>query len=137
MLKFLFFSLFIFATPPCVIAQQEPVKKIKIGKELAFVKAAFNEADYKVVAFDKFGNINMEAIKSFVIQYIENKKVFQAKIEGNVFPEKTIQFFTKKRKFATKICLIKIMAQDEEQHQQALPDLCDIVLFPDCKSNKH
>ena len=120
-----------------VFSQEEnkltPVKKIKIEKEMPFVKAAFNETEYKVVAFDKYGNPHMEAITSFVIQYIDNKKVYQSAVEGNVFPEKTIKFLTKKKKFATKICLIKIIAKDTEEHTQQLPDLCDIVIFPDCK----
>lgn len=133
-LLLLFFVCLFCASP--IIAQEEPhsaTKKIKIERELPFVKAAFNEADYKVVAFDKFGNPHMEAITSFVIQYIENKKVYQAPVKGNVFPEKTVQFFTKKRKLATKVCLINIIATDENAHSQSLPDLCDIVIFPDCK----
>ncbi len=133
-LLLLFSICFLYVTN--VTAQEEPntgTKKIKIEKELPFVKAAFNEAEYKVVAFDKFGNPHMEAITSFVIQYIENKKVYQAPVKGNVFPEKTIQFFTKKRTLATKVCLINIVAADENAHSQSLPDLCDIVLFPDCK----
>lgn len=137
MLKKILFIILMVQLTTVITAQEKPAQKIRIEKEFSFVKAAFNEADYKVVAFDKFGNPHQEAIKSFVIQYIENKKVFQAKVEGNVFPEKTIQFFTKKRKFATKICLIKIIAQDKEEHLQELPDLCDIVIFPDCKNNKH
>lgn len=133
MTKFLFFISLIFISNQVLKAQEEPVKKIKIEKEYAYVKAAFNEADYKVVAFDKFGNPHQDAIKSFVIQYIEDKKVYQSAVEGNVFPEKTIKFLTKKKKYATKICLIKIVAQDKEEHLQSLPDLCDIVIFPDCK----
>lgn len=133
MTKFLFFISLIFVSNQVLQAQEEPVKKIKIEKEYAYVKAAFNEADYKVVAFDKFGNPHQDAIKSFVIQYIEDKKVYQSAVDGNVFPEKTIKFLTKKKKYATKICLIKIVAQDKEEHLQSLPDLCDIVIFPDCK----
>lgn len=112
---------------------EEPVKKIKIEKEFLFVKAAFDEADYKVIAFDRFGNPHAKAIKSFTIKYIDGKTTYEAPVEGNIFPDKTIQFLTKKRKYATKICLSKIVAEDKDGHFENLPDLCDIVIFPDCK----
>lgn len=112
---------------------EDPVKKIKIEKESLFVKAAFDEADYKVIAFDRYGNPHDKAIKSFTIKYIDGKTTYEAPVEGNIFPDKTIQFLTKKRKYATKICLSKIVAEDKDGHFENLPDLCDIVIFPDCK----
>ncbi len=111
----------------------EPIKKIKIERQSVFTKAAFDEADYKVIAFDRFGNPHNQAIKSFSIKYIDGKTTYEAPIEGNVFPDKTIKFLTKKRKFATKICLLKIVAEDKDGHLETLPELCDIVIFPDCK----
>ena len=42
-------------------------------------------------------------------------------------------FLIKKRKFATKICLTNIVAEDKDGHLESLPELCDIVIFPDCK----
>ena len=112
---------------------EDPIKKIKIEKESLFVKAAFDEAEYKVIAFDRYGNPHTQAIKSFTIKYIDGKTTYEAPEEGNVFPDKTIQFLTKKRKYATKICLSKIVAEDKEGHFENLPELCDIVIFPDCK----
>ena len=112
---------------------EDPIKKIKIEKESLFVKAAFDEAEYKVIAFDRYGNPHTQAIKSFTIKYIDGKTTYEAPVEGNVFPDKTIQFLTKKRKYATKICLSKIVAEDKEGHFENLPELCDIVIFPDCK----
>ena len=109
------------------------VHKIKIEKQSVFVKASFDEADYKVIAFDRFGNPHMQAIKSFTIKYVDGKTTYEAKVEGNVFPEKTIKFLTKERKYATKICLDKIIAEDKDGHSENLPSLCDIVIFPDCK----
>ena len=109
------------------------VKKIKIEKESYFVKAAFDEADYKVIAFDRYGNPHTQAIKSFTIKYVDGKTTYEAPVDGNIFPNKTIQFLTKKRKYATKICLSKIIAEDKDGHFEKLPELCDIVIFPDCK----
>ena len=109
------------------------VKKIKIEKESLFVKAAFDEAEYKVIAFDRYGNPHAQAIKSFTIKYVDGKTTYEAPVVGNTFPDKTIQFLTKKRKYATKICLSNIVAEDKDGHIENLPELCDIVIFPDCK----
>ena len=113
------------------------VHKIKIEKQSVFVKASFDEADYKVIAFDRFGNPHLQAIKSFTIKYVDGKTTYEAKVEGNVFPEKTIKFLTKKRKYATKICLDAIIAEDNDGHSENLPSICDIVIFPDCKKINH
>ena len=109
------------------------VKKIKIEKEKIFIKAGFDESEFKVIAFDRFGNPHEKAIKSFTIFYSENKKNYQSQVVGNTFPNKTITFLTKKKTFATKICLQNIIATDEDGHTESLPDLCDVVIFPDCK----
>lgn len=109
---------------------------IKVKKENAFEKAVFDETNYKVVAMDRYGNPHESAIQSYVIQYSENGNLYEAKVLGDSFPEKTIRFFTKKRQFATKICITKIVAKDKEEHLEELPDLCDITLFPDCKNNQ-
>ena len=90
-----------------------------------------------MIAFDRYGNPHEQAIKSFTIFYKEDNKAYQAPVEGNTFPKKTIDFLTKKKKFATKICLMNIKAEDKDGHIEDLPDLCDIVIFPDCKKNKH
>ncbi len=113
--------------------QVSEVKSIKIKKENTFVKAAFDESEYKVVAFDKYGNPHEKAIKSFSIYYNDGKNNFKAPVIGNTFPEKTIKFLTKKQKLATKICLQNIVATNDDGHSETLPDLCDIVIFPDCK----
>lgn len=120
------------------IATAQERETIKVKKQDAFLKAEFDETNYKVIALDKYGNPHENAIKSFTITYSDGKSVYEAPVTGNTFPEKTIHFFTKTQKTATKICLIKIMAEDAEGHVQALPDLCGIVLFPDCKKvSKH
>lgn len=102
-----------------------------------FLKAAFDESEYKVIAFDKYGNPHEKAIKSFSIVYKEGKNEYEAPVVGNTFPEKTIRFLTKKRSSATKICLTKLVATDQNGHEERLPDLCDIVIFPDCKKVHH
>lgn len=133
-LLYIFLTLF---ANQCLAQENSEVKSIKVKKESAFVKAAFDETEYKVVAFDKYGNPHEEVIKSFVISYSENGNLYENKIMGNKFSDKVINYFTKKRKAATKICLTKILAEDKEGHLEPLPDLCDIVLFPDCKKVKH
>lgn len=129
---------FIFISHSFICQEKEEVKSIKIKKEALFSKAAFDETEYKVIAFDRYGNPHEHAIKSFTIFYKEGKTAYEAPVVGNTFPEKTIKFFTKTRTNATKICLTKLKAQDSDGHIEDLPDLCDIVLFPDCKKvNKH
>lgn len=129
---------FLFISHSFLCQETEEVKSIKVKKENLFSKAAFDETNYKVIAFDRYGNPHEQAIKSFSIVYSEGKNVFEAAVTGNTFPEKTIKFFTKTRTSATKICLIKLKAQDKDGHIEDLPDLCDILLFPDCKKvNKH
>jgi hypothetical protein len=129
---FLFFILII-AGLGAYAQQTEPVKTIKIKKDKLFAKAAFDDTEFKVIAFDRYGNPHQEAIKSFTIYYKEGKHEFQNPVVGNVFPQKTINFLTKKKKFATKICLTNLIAEDKEGHLEELPDLCDIIIFPDCK----
>lgn len=113
--------------------EKETIKTIKVKKQKLFVKAAFDDTEFKVIAFDRYGNPHEQAIKSFSIFYKDGKTSYEAPVEGNTFPEKTINFLTKKKKLATKICLIKLVAEDEDGHLEDLPDLCDIVIFPDCK----
>jgi hypothetical protein len=75
---------------------------------------------------------------NLLLYYIKKIKAsIKHPVEGNTFPQKTIDFLTKKKKFATKICLTNLKAEDKEGHIEDLPDLCDIVIFPDCKKNKH
>lgn len=115
-----------------IFSQEEP-QTIKIQKQESFIKAQFDETNYKVIAMDRYGNPHEEAIKEYVITYSENGQIFEARVIGHTFPEKTIQYLTKKRQTAVKICIIKIIAEDKDGHLQKLPDLCDIVIFPDCK----
>ncbi len=130
--------LFTFLSLTSIIYSQETegVQTIKVKKEKLFVKAAFDDTEYKAIAIDRYGNPHEQAIKSYIISYTEDKVVRQAHVEGNTFPKKTIDFLTKKKKFATKICLIHIKAEDKDGHIEDLPDLCDIVIFPDCKKAK-
>jgi len=116
--------------------EQKEVQTIKVKKEKLFVKAAFDETEFKVIAFDHYGNPHENAIKSFTISYKENNTSYQAPVVGNIFPKKTIDFLTKKKKMATKICLTNLKAEDKDGHLEDLPDLCDIVIFPDCKKVK-
>ena len=113
--------------------ETEGVKSIKVKKEKLFVKAAFDDTEFKVIAFDRFGNPHENAIKSFSVFYMDGKTSYEAPVVGNTFPKKTIIFLTKKKKTATKICLTKLIAEDKDGHLEDLPDLCDIVIFPDCK----
>lgn len=117
--------------------EAEEVQTISVKKGRSFVKAAFDEAEYKVIAFDRYGNPHEQAIKSFSIVYQDGKNAYEAAVVGNTFPDKTVRFLTKKRSTATKICLTKLVAADPEGHEESLPDLCNIVIFPDCRKVKH
>ena len=128
--------IFLFCGSIVLSQEQKEVQTIKVKKEKLFVKAAFDDTEFKVIAFDRYGNPHENAIKSFTIFYKENKTSYQAPVQGNTFPKKTIDFLTKKKKEATKICLTNLKAEDKEGHIEDLPDLCDIVIFPDCKKVK-
>lgn len=132
LLNGLFFS-FLLSSSAIIAQEKDGVQTIKIEKEKLFVKAAFDDTEFKVIAFDKYGNPHENAIKSFTIFYKEDNTAYQAPVEGNTFPKKTIDFLTKKKKLATKICLTNLKVQDKDGHEEDLPDLCDIVIFPDCK----
>jgi hypothetical protein len=71
-----------------------------------------------------------------VIFYKEKNNAYEKKITGNVFTEEVINYLTKKRKTATKICISSIIAESRDGHLEELPSLCDIVIFPDCKKVK-
>lgn len=131
-----YFTLLSIISISAISQETEEVKSIKVKKEALFTKAAFDESEYKVIAFDRYGNPHENAIKSFSIFYKEGKKAYEAPVEGNVFPDKTVRFLTKKKQNATKICLTKIKAENKEGHLEDLPDLCDIVIFPDCKNTQ-
>lgn len=66
------------------------VQTIKIKKEKLFAKAAFDDTEYKVIAFDRFGNPHEQAIKSFTIFYKEDNVARQASVQGNTFPKKQL-----------------------------------------------
>lgn len=133
-----FYTSFITLSTVCYGQQTNEVKTIRIKKETQFVKAAFDDTEFKAIAFDRFGNPHENAIKSYTIFFKEGRSVYESQVVGNTFSQKTINYLTKKKKFATKICLIKIVAEDKDGHLEDLPDLCDIVIFPDCKKvNKH
>lgn len=136
-IRFSFFLLSFWLTQHLYSQEQEPVQTITVKKGSLFSKAAFDESDYKVIAFDRYGNPHEKAIKSFSIFYTEGKTAYEAPVIGNTFPDKTIRFLTKKKTSATKICLTKLIAVDPDGHEEKLPDLCDIVIFPDCKKVSH
>ena len=125
-----------FSVSSAVAQTTTDLKTIKVKKEATLVKAAFDEADFKVIAFDRFGNPHENAVKSFVIFYKEKNSAYEKKISGNVFTEEVINYLTKKRKTATKICISSIIAETSDGHLEELPSLCDIVIFPDCKKVK-
>lgn len=134
----LMFFLSCWLMPPGLYAQEEEaIQTISVKKGKQFSKAAFDESEYKVIAFDRFGNPHENAIKSFSIFYKEGKTAYEAAVTGNTFPAKTVRFLTKKKPTATKICLTRLIAVDKDGHEESLPDLCDIVIFPDCKKVNH
>ena len=64
----IFFALILAFSSANFLAQSpDETQIIKVKKESSFVKAAFDETEYKVIAFDKYGNPHQNAIKSFTI----------------------------------------------------------------------
>jgi hypothetical protein len=117
-----------------VLSQETQTEKIKIVKEETFLKAEFDDVNYKVIALDKYGNPYEDAVKSFVITFQDSKGHFKSEVIGNTFPKKTITYLTKGRDRATNICLKEIVAEDKEGHIQKLPDHCGVLIYPDCKN---
>lgn len=111
----------------------QEVEKIKIKKEDPFFKAEFDEANYKVIALDKYGNPYENVVKSFKITFQDTQGHFENKVVGNTFPDKTIKYL-KKRTRVTNLCLKEIVAEDAEGHVQTLPDKCGVLIYPDCKN---
>ena len=119
--------------PTCFLKAQEDVEKIKVKKENPFVRAEFDETNYKVIALDKYGNPHENVVKSFVITFQDTKGHFKTAIVGNTFPAQTIKYL-KKREKATSLCLKEIVAEDSEGHIQSVPDKCGVLFYPDCKN---
>lgn len=124
----------VFCLLPSFILSQEPPEKIRIEKEETFLKAEFDDVNYKVIALDKYGNPYEDAVKSFVITFQDSKGHFRSEVTGNTFPKKTINYLTKGRDKATNVCLREIVAEDKEGHIQKLPDHCGVLIYPDCKN---
>jgi len=120
--------------PSSFFCQEPPPEKIKIEREETFLKAEFDDVNYKVIALDKYGNPYEEAVKSFVITFQDSKGHFKSAVVGNTFPKKTIDYLTKGRATATSICLREIVAEDKEGHVQKLPDHCGVLIYPNCKN---
>ena len=117
-----------------LISTSQEIEKIKIAKEETFIKADFDETNYKVFAVDKYGNPYEDAVKSFKITFQDSKGHFEAAVVGNTFPKKTINYLTKGRTKATNVCFKEIVAEDKEGHVQKLPDKCGVLIYPDCKN---
>lgn len=114
-----------------VFSQDEP-EKITIRKESKLAKAAYDNVEYKLTAFDKYGNVVHHAIKSFELHYVEKKKklkVFKSYSDA-LTPEMLEEF--KNFKEAKKLFFTKIIAEDEFGNVVQLPDVIE-VQFPDCK----
>lgn len=132
-MKLLKFIGLVIALSPGFLNAQD-IETIKIAKEDPFIKADFDETEYKVFAVDKYGNPYMDVVKSFVITFQDSKGHFQSAVVGNTFPKKTINYLTKGRQKATNICLKEIVAEDKDGHVQKLPDKCSVLIYPDCKN---
>lgn len=125
-----------FLTSHSFVFSQKPseIKTIKIKKEKAFVKALFDENEYKLVAIDQSGNRHEDAIQSFSVLYKDGNKMNERQTNGNKLSQEIIDILTKKNKSATKICLGEIKAKDKNGHIEDLPCLCDILIFPEDKN---
>lgn len=105
---------------------QEPAgsfKKIKIKKN-TFVKAVFDESNYKIVAFDKYGNPYEDAIKSFEYSYQTKKGGINVIAQtGNTISDIDLKKLQKEINKTNKVFFENIKAQASDSSFVTLPPI--------------
>ncbi len=115
---------------------QEGVNTFKIKREQKYVKAVFDNNDYKLVPIDRFGNPGENEFGGFTLWIKERKSTKKfVSSTSSMTPEMLKEL--KSLKKATKIFFTNIKVKEDDEHYSDLPDIID-TWFPDCKncSNK-
>jgi hypothetical protein len=117
-----------------VFSQEQEVDKITVKKESNLVKAFFDSNELKLIAQDKYGNIDHHAIRSFEMHYEVKKKKLKVMKSSSMFLTLDMLHDLSTLKEAKKIFYTKIIAEDQNGILINLPDLVEIH-FPKCKQN--
>lgn len=105
---------------------------ISVRKTETFSKAVFDNDSYKLVALDRYGNPQDNAIISFVVSYAKKGKTESYRCSGSAIPAPVAKDL-QKMKTATKIYFTEIKTQDADGHLQDLPDVIEFA-FPACSN---
>ena len=117
-----------------VFSQETEIDKISVKKESNLVKAFFDSNDLKIIAQDKYGNINHHAVRSFEMHYEVKKKKLKILKSSSMYLTLDMLHDLNNLKEAKKIFYTKITAEDQNGNLVSLPDVIEMN-FPRCKQN--
>jgi len=115
-------------------SQEQVIDKITVKKESNLVKAFFDNNDLKLIAQDKYGNIDHHAIRSFEMHYEIKKKKLKVLKSSSAYLTIDMLHDLTELKEAKKIFYTKIIAEDQNGNLVNLPDVIEMH-FPRCKQN--
>ncbi len=117
-----------------LISQENGIDKITVKKESNLVKAFFDNNELKLIAQDKYGNIDHHAIRSFEMHYEVKKKKLKILKSSSMYLTLDMLHDLNTLKEAKKIFYTKITAEDQNGILVNLPDVIEMH-FPRCKQN--
>ena len=117
-----------------LISQENGIDKITVKKESNLVKAFFDNNELKLIAQDKYGNIDHHAIRSFEMHYELKKKKLKILKSSSMYLTLDMLHDLNTLKEAKKIFYTKITAEDQNGILVNLPDVIEMH-FPRCKQN--
>lgn len=130
-LNFFFIFLFSFAGVLTLSAQdEEEPQVIRVRKESNLAKAVFDNAEFRLMAIDRFGNPKENKIVSYKLWIKSRSTTIGLDGFNNSLTGEMINALKKQTK-ATKIFFTDITAQDDNGHPVKLPDVID-TWFPEC-----
>ncbi len=119
---------------PMLSVAQDPAGTIRVRKVQDLQKAEFDNTEYRIVVFDRFGNIRTNEIISYKL-YVKTKKGTEEFSGYTNELTKEMRTFLEKQKEACKLFFTTIIAKDDEGHPVPLPDVIE-VWFPICRNTK-
>jgi len=112
--------------------QDDEPKTIRVKKESALSKAIFDNTSLKLVIMDRYGNPRENKVMSYKFYVKTKKETREFSGFSNSLSAEMVNYLNKQKK-AAKIFFTEIMAQDDNGHVVALPDVID-TWFPDCEN---
>lgn len=114
-----------------LLAQDEPAT-IRVKKESNLAKVALDNTENKLMVIDRFGNPRENKVVSYKlwIRSANDTRQFDG-YSNSLTPDmlKALNSHTS----AVKIFITEIVALDDQDHPQKLPDLIE-TWFPDCRN---